>query len=232
MLTCIAIVLNVGPFAKAPKIGSLPDNAIREAARPIAEQPNSSTSMDELAIAAPTQPDPPQPAIGASDIAESIPLTESTPTSVIEVAPSASHPETQRDADLQASAPQHGLAAAIPEAQPSVDPVNADLMKRAAIVGVWAPDPGTCSVRDFREGMLPAVIIADGAWAGDTFCVFQNKKPMESGWSVVAKCSNHREHWMANVRLTVHDNRLTWTSKRGTQIYTRCPSDLLMAEAR
>ena len=48
-------------------------------------------------------------------------------------------------------------------------------------------------------------------------------------WRVVAKCSNQREQWTSNVRLTVNHNRLTWTSKRGTQIYTRCAPDVLMA---
>lgn len=112
------------------------------------------------------------------------------------------------------------------------DDAESDPTKNATIVGVWAPNPGTCSARDFREGALPAIISADGAWAGETFCMFSNKKQTETGWRVVAKCSNPKERWTANVRLTVKDNRLTWTSRRGTQAYTRCAPDVLMATAR
>lgn len=263
MLTCVAIVLNVGPFAKLPKSDSLPDTAIREAAHAITERPVASASIPQLDIGAPN-PDHAQSAVQVAGVSESIaPLMEpasisvlevapqsatgaadvSEPTkpsielasiSVVEVAPSASLPATTKnaDAEVQSSPPQQDLAAAVPAAQPSGDHVNPDLMKRAAIVGVWAPDAGTCSARDFREGMLPAVINADGAWAGDTFCVFEDKKQTETAWSVVAKCSNRREHWTAKVRLTVHNNRLTWTSKRGTQIYTRCGPDVRMADAR
>ena len=151
----------------------------------------------------------------------------------MEVAPSPSEAATAKNADIesQSNPLQHDLSAAVPVAQSSED-VNSDLVKKAAIVGIWAPDLGTCSARDFREGMLPAVINADGAWAGDTFCVFEDKKEAETAWNMVAKCSNPREHWTAKVRLTVHGNRLTWTSKRGTQVYTRCASDVLMASAR
>jgi len=102
----------------------------------------------------------------------------------------------------------------------------------ATFVGVWAPDAGTCSARNLRDGVLPAVISTDGAWAGETFCMFTNKKQTEAGWNVVAKCSNPRERWTANVRLAVKDNRLTWTSKRGAQAYTRCAPDVLMVAAR
>ena len=104
-------------------------------------------------------------------------------------------------------------------------------MKKATIVGVWAPDAGTCSARNFRERVLPAVINTDGAWAGETFCLFKNKTQTETGWKVVAECSNPRERWTANVRLTVDGNRLTWTSKRGTQVI-RDARTCWMAEAR
>ena len=263
MLTCIAIVLNVGPFAKAPKIDSLPDTPILESAQAMTVRPIASASMLQLEIGAPN-PDHPQSAGGAANVSESTtPLLEpasvsvlevapqstigaagiSDPTkpsiepasiSVVEVAPSADQPAKAKNADseIQSNPPLHDLSAAVPVAQPPEDHVNSDLVKRAAIVGIWAPDAGTCSARDFREGMLPAVINADGAWAGDTFCVFEDKKQTETSWSVVAKCSNRREHWTAKVRLTVHSNRLTWTSKRGTQIYTRCAPDVLMADAR
>jgi hypothetical protein len=121
----------------------------------------------------------------------------------------------------------------LPEAQPANgEAQNADAIKKAHYVGVWAPDEGTCSARNFREGLLPAVISMDGASAGETFCIFNNQKQVGSSWRVAATCSNAREQWTANVRLTVKGNRLTWSSKRGTQVYTRCATDVVMAEAR
>jgi len=235
MLTCAAVVLNVGPFGKMPKIDSLSDKVIREVAQETTEQPFGWTSMSGE-IEARSQPDSPQSTMGAANVAEPIrPLTEPTSSSVIEVAASAPQPVSPKEAgaEISSTPPREELAAAAPApaAQPPTD-AKPDLMKRATIVGVWAPDAGTCSAQEFREGTLPAVINADGAWAGETFCVFTSKKQTETGWSVVAKCSNPRGHWTTNVRLTVHENRLTWASKRGTQIYTRCAPDVLMAEAR
>ena len=71
----------------------------------------------------------------------------------------------------------------------------------------------------------------DGAWAGETFCIFSNQKQTETGWKVVANCSNAREQWSTQVRLTLKGDRLKWTSKRGTQDYTRCAPDFLLAKA-
>jgi hypothetical protein len=115
---------------------------------------------------------------------------------------------------------------------PDADRADGDAARRASIVGIWAPDAGTCSARSFRDGVLPTVVNSEVAWAGETFCLFARRKESEAGWRVVAKCSTARERWTSNVRLTVADNRLTWTSERGTQVYTRCAPDLLMADAR
>ena len=117
-------------------------------------------------------------------------------------------------------------APAAPTTPSDADRQNAE---RAAIVGVWAPDAGTCSARDFRDGVLPTVITAEGAWAGETFCIFTKRTEMDKGWRAVAKCSTPRESWTAHVRLKVSDNRLIWTSERGTQAYSRCGPDVLMA---
>jgi hypothetical protein len=122
-------------------------------------------------------------------------------------------------------------AASPDSTMPQLDPEHSEV-KKEAIVGIWAPDAGSCSARDFRDGFLPTVITAEGAWAGDTFCLFTRREPSETGWRVVAKCSSPRERWTSQVRLTVSENRLTWTSKRGTQAYTRCAPEVLMAQAR
>ena len=93
-------------------------------------------------------------------------------------------------------------------------------------------DAGSCAVRNFRGGLLPTIINLDGAWAGETFCVFSNQKQTETGWKVTANCSNSREQWSTQVRLTVKGDRLRWTSKRGSQDYTRCSPDFLLAKAQ
>jgi hypothetical protein len=102
----------------------------------------------------------------------------------------------------------------------------------AAVVGVWVPDASACSIRAFREGLLPTIINTEGAWAGETFCVFKKRNHTDAGWALVADCSNSRERWTAHVRLTIKGDRLLWSSKRGTQAYTRCAPDFLLAEAR
>jgi len=99
------------------------------------------------------------------------------------------------------------------------------------IVGIWAPDASSCSLQNFRDGLLPTVINLDGASAGDTFCSFKNQTQTEAGWRVDALCSNKREQWTTRVHLAMKGDRLVWKSKRGSQTYTRCMNDLRMAEA-
>jgi hypothetical protein len=95
-----------------------------------------------------------------------------------------------------------------------------------AIVGVWAPEKGSCSARNARQGVLPAIISEGGARAGDTSCVFKEQKRTEGDWRILANCTNGHERWTSNVRLTVKGDRLIWTSNRGTQAYTRCRSSI------
>ena len=92
----------------------------------------------------------------------------------------------------------------------------------STIAGVWVPEPGSCSARNLPDGLLPAVISAHGARAGETSCVFKDQRQTERDWRVVANCRNPHENWTTNVRLTVKGDRLVWTSNRGTQAYTRC----------
>jgi hypothetical protein len=147
--------------------------------------------------------------------------------------PAASAPEAEPvvtpDVPIPVSRPTLSTNRSAPE---SAEVEETASIENASIVGVWAPNAGTCSAREFREGTLPAIISAEGAWAGETFCLFSSKKQIDSGWSVVAKCTSPKEHWIAKVRLTVKENRLTWTSRRGTQAYSRCAPDVLMAAAR
>jgi hypothetical protein len=105
-------------------------------------------------------------------------------------------------------------------------PHDLRMPNRPVIAGVWVPEPGSCSGRNSRERILPAVISTHGARAGDTSCVFKNQKQTERDWRMLASCSNPHENWTTNVRLIVRGDRLIWTSKRGIQTYTRCRPDV------
>jgi hypothetical protein len=255
MLICAAVVLNVGPFAKAPNINGLSGPAGDQAAPAIMEQPNGSGSIPWREVDARIPPERSQSAAEPEDVSEPTrSTTQLSSVSIGEIAALESQPARQEDESGRAEdkPAQQDAVPAAPAAQPQADHASStqpqpdhasstqpqpdqaspDLMKRDTIVGVWAPDAGTCSARSFRDGVLPTVINTDGAWAGDTFCMFTKQKQTETGWSVVAKCSNPGGRWTSNVRLTVNENRLTWTSKRGTQAYTRCAPNVLMAQAR
>jgi predicted RNase H-like HicB family nuclease len=188
MLTCIAIVLNFGPFARAPTTVPAGRQSVGVTLQHPAELSTSS-----------------RPTIGVPNPPQSL--------------------ETTVEGERSSPEPIKASIQAPSEA-------TSDLTKRDIVVGVWSPEGGVCSARDFQRGVLPAVISADGAWAGDTFCVFRKKQQTESGWRVLAECSSPREHWTSNVRLSVSENRLVWTSQRGTETYARCAADVLMAQAR
>jgi hypothetical protein len=204
MSICVAIVLNAGPFAKPPNAG-LPVALAGQAVPSVMGKVNGSALMAPEEV---TARDPQVFELAAQQTSVSEPI--STP-------PQPSPPPV----DITPA-----LAPPAPAMQSDPDRQNAE---RAAIVGVWAPDAGTCSVRDFRDGVLPTVITNEGAWAGEAFCIFTKRTEMEKGWRAVAKCSTPRESWTAHIRLKINDNRLIWTSERGTQAYSRCGPDVLMA---
>jgi hypothetical protein len=237
MLTCVAVALNLGPFAKAPSTKLTVELARSEAA-PHAIELDGPSSAPVLDLETQMLIDGLQPAMEVASIrAPTIQpeeTSEPTPASVIEVASSTSQSISPKDrgGDMGEKTPSDETGSTDLASRDHPDNANFDVAKSVTIVGVWAPNPGTCSARDFREGALPAVISNDGAWAGETFCMFSNKKQTETGWNVVAKCSSPKERWTANVRLVLKDNQLTWTSRRGTQAYTRCAPDVLMAAAR
>ena len=210
LLVCFAVVLNVSPFAKAPK-----RDAVAAIAEPVAGSPVVANSQ----VGAATQPERSQSNLqsnsGTGEVAERIrPLFVSSIPG-----------DAFGRLGFQPPGPKDGETKAGLAPDPAAQPL-------ASITGVWVPDAGACSARNLRDGLFPTIINSDGAWAGETFCIFKNQKPTETGWKVVAHCSNPREHWTTEVRLTVKDNRLTWASKRGTQIYTRCGPDFMMAAAR
>jgi hypothetical protein len=216
MLTCVAVVFDVGQFAKAQKTSGPPIE--HAAARTTVEQPDVWTAFPST----------------AEKISEPLrDLIQTASISVVEAAPWMLRPTSAKDAgEVDARPPREHAGSAEPATQFYADQAGSDPTRSDMIVGVWAPDAGTCSARNFRQGDLPTVISTDGAWAGETFCIFTKKKQTEAGWRLVAKCSSPRERWTANVRLTVNDSRLTWTSERGTQVYSRCKPDVLTAQAR
>jgi hypothetical protein len=220
MVTCIAIILNLGPFSRNPKIVSLVPS--REVVGSALQQPYQSPSSrvePEHISSEPVKGSIQQPSI------LHVAVTPDT-----EAPGSRPNDETKDDLGSKET-PQ------TPELADSAGPTRANdttlgSIKNEVIVGIWSPEAGACSVRDFRRGVQLTVISNDGAWAGDTFCMFRRKQQIEAGWRMVADCSNPRESWTSNVRLTVKGSRLMWTSQRGAQLYARCTPDLEMAQAR
>jgi hypothetical protein len=206
LLVCYAVVFNFGPFAKAPQ---------REAAREIPQRSIAALHVAERRALPDDRPDQPQSSAASAGRVASIGSAE------VDVAQTSLRP-----LDLTpASAP--------------VSPIpNSDIKtangptQQATIEGIWAPNASSCSLRDLRDGSLATIIGMEGARAGDTYCAFKKQKQTPTGWRVVASCSNSLEHWTADVRLTVKDDHLTWISRRGSQIYTRCAPDVVRTAAR
>jgi hypothetical protein len=129
---------------------------------------------------------------------------------------------------------EHAQAKAIQVSERDRDDPQAEATteNQPPFVGIWVPQGGTCSIRSFKEGSLPAVITEQGAWAGETFCLFKNLKRTRADWKAVASCSDSSEDWTTDVQLSVKANRLIWKSKSGTQTYSKCSSDTLVAANR
>ena len=132
-------------------------------------------------------------------------------------------------ADMMAVPQQIGMITT-PNAADQVATPEQPREQQATFVGVWAPDASSCSLQNFRDGLLPTVINVDGASAGDTFCSFKNQQQIQTGWRMDALCSNKQEQWSTRVHLSTSGDRLIWRSKRGSQTYTRCMNDLRMAQ--
>ena len=211
LFTCFAIVLNPIPFTNAPT----PD------LKRFHQEASQSSGGPQINVEREPQFEP------IAQLPEKV-AEISAPVRNLQEAPATPAPVRNLEETPTTPAPVRNLQET--PTTPDFDD-NRTAPAQATIVGVWAPDASPCTVRNFRDGFLPTIINTDGAWAGDTFCIFRNQKKTETGWGVIANCSNGRERWTAPVRLSVKGDRLTWTSKRGVQIYTRCTRDFLMAEA-
>ena len=208
MLFCLSIVLNVAPFAKTQKAsGAVAGHAVPGDNA----EPRIATFIERLDVAE-LAPQPSRAAAVPQDVPEPIKTTvQPMPVLLASTAPAAAPAPADSAARLNQD---HAVA------------------EKSSIEGVWAPDAGACSAHAFKDGALPTVINAEGAWAGETFCIFTKRTETDKGWRIVAKCSAQGETWTSRVQLTVKDNRLIWTSQRGTQAYSRCRPDILMAQAR
>ena len=93
-----------------------------------------------------------------------------------------------------------------------------------SVAGKWASNRAACSERGSkRTALLPLTIDQRGARAGGASCSFRRTEQAGNRWSVAATCTSDTESWNANVRLVLAGNKLTWSSERGAQTYTRCP---------
>ncbi len=195
LLTCLAVIFNVGGSGNAAK-------------REMAEA-KSEWSVAAISVGRSETPDVREP-----ELVQAVGTSASMRSTI--------QPVSSFEGDGGAPAP----------AIPASDAGNAPAVPaHATMEGIWAPGT-SCSLRTFRDGSLPTFISADGAWAGETMCIFKNQRQTDTGWSVIASCSNAREQWATRVNLGIKGDRLTWASKRGIQTYTRCSPDFLIAEVR
>jgi hypothetical protein len=123
--------------------------------------------------------------------------------------------------------PNVSLAASTDVIRPAT--VGAPELRKTSFVGVWGGDSTACSSQNKRR-LIPTIIDQEGARAGETVCKFEKMKEVADGWKMVASCSNPRERWTSNVQLKLRDDRLTWTSKRGSQSYVRCSPGVIVAQ--
>jgi hypothetical protein len=206
LLTCYAIVFNIGPFARAPQQNTVAASSRQSiAAAPVARP---RVSFDTL-FAHPQS---------STDVAGRSEWIVQADDNVARTVPQPINPPA---AD--------GIVPPIPASD--TGPSNAP-MQQATIEGIWAPNASSCSLRDLRDGSLATIIDMEGARAGDTYCAFKKQRHTSTGWRVVAECSNSLERWTTDVSLTVKDDHLVWASRRGRQTYSRCAPDAVMTAAR
>ena len=121
-------------------------------------------------------------------------------------------------ADLNLPLPS--LAAAEPEDEPA--PAAPAQAGDESFTGIWAVSEKACTPRIGRESYLPTIIRRQGAWAGETTCVFKSGRRDGKSWTFAAVCSDPSRSWRSDVHLSVDDRRLTWKSQSGSRTYVRC----------
>ena len=135
--------------------------------------------------------------------------------------------ESQSSTAPQSSSPTHTF---LDEDDERVPPHQAPA--KAAFVGVWGANANACSPKSQSLRNPRAMISEDGATAGEISCSFERMRFDGAGWQAVARCFNGRERWTSTVRLTVKNDRLTWTSQRGSETYQRCERAMTLTTAQ
>ena len=126
-------------------------------------------------------------------------------------------PSDETSALMSDPAPTAGAA---PFSGPRVAPVPSRPQPPIKLLGKWQPKGG-CSRPGPRGDCITMVIDERGAKAGPASCRFLDKKQDGNRFAIRAECSSGGETWTSNVRLVVAGSRMTWTSERGSQDYTR-----------
>lgn len=111
-----------------------------------------------------------------------------------------------------------------PAVREAVTPANAAVRLAALdkiLVGRWVPRTEVCSRRGRSDECLPLSLGKTSARAGSASCRFSEMTREGPRWKLLASCRSDGERWTAHVRLSLAGKRLTWTSERGTQDYTR-----------
>jgi len=89
-------------------------------------------------------------------------------------------------------------------------------------VGGWGINADQC--RQALDGRSRLKISTSRAEAFNTTCQFNStQRESANEWRIRAACADEHDRWNANIRLTLAEGRLTWTSERGTATYLRCP---------
>jgi hypothetical protein len=143
--------------------------------------------------------------------------------------------ERQSSTGLQSASPTHTINERDDERVHEKDDERVPPQQaraKAAFVGIWGSNASACSPNSQSLGNPPAMISENGATAGEISCAFERMRFDGSRWQAVAKCSNGRERWTSTVRLTVKNDRLTWTSQRGSETYQRCERAMTLTTAQ
>jgi len=96
--------------------------------------------------------------------------------------------------------------------------IHAIPTQASAYAGEWASDISQC-----QEGEDARVLITlKRAEAFGVSCDFNSIQRETSAWRIQARCTHDAETWIAHIRLLRAQNRLIWSSERGTAEYVQC----------
>jgi hypothetical protein len=82
-------------------------------------------------------------------------------------------------------------------------------------LGGWGDDAADCL-------SAPIQISEREAKGTSSVCKFATVRREESGWRIQAVCTAGGKSWSDNIRLSVSDGRLTWSTDTLTKVYIKC----------